>query len=115
MGRQSMVASIPFIVQNGSFMVYHSKSDVFKFVKGNFWNRVKENFNEIILLDAESEGSKNGFDFSVLDDVDFPIERTLISGGLTKSDINKAQKMNLAGVSIDNFTLYSEYSIGSLR
>ena len=34
---------------------------------------------------------------------------------VSKNDINKAKKMGLAGVSIDNFTLHSEYSIAGVR
>ena len=67
------------------------------------------------MLDAESEGSKKGFNFKVFKYIEFPISRIIISGGLTKSDINKAKRMGLAGVSIDNFALHSEYSIKYLR
>ena len=47
--------------------------------------------------------------------IEFPIDRILVSGGLTKKDINNAKNIGLAGVSIDNFVLHSEYSIGELR
>jgi len=39
----------------------------------------------------------------------------LISGGLTKLDIHKAKEMKLAGVSLDNVALHSEFSIQGLR
>ena len=69
----------------------------------------------MVLLDCISEGGKNGFNFEVLEYVEFPIDRVLISGGITKDDIKRAKEIGLAGVSIDNFTLHSEYSIKDLR
>jgi len=115
MGHQSMVASLPFIIRKDTMMVYNSECD--KFIEANslLYKKVNKHFNEIILLDADSEGSKKGFNFEVFKYFEFPIERILISGGLTKNDISKAKKIGLAGVSIDNFVLHSEYSIGALR
>ena len=115
MGRQSMVASIPFVVKDKNLMIYNSENDDFYAIDRGLCAMINDNFNEIILLDANAEGSKRGFNFKALDYIDFPNDRILISGGLTKNDINKAKKMGLAGVSIDNFALHSEYSIEALR
>jgi imidazole glycerol phosphate synthase subunit HisF len=115
MGHQSLVASIPFIIKDNDLMVYNSMDDNFQLIKKELWIEINNNFNEIILLDAASEGSKKGFNFKVFECIEFPNDRVLISGGLTKSDIRKAKKMDLAGVSIDNFVLHSEYSIRGLR
>jgi len=114
MGHQSMVASIPFIIDSG-LKIYHSKTNSFQTVKDELWSEIERNFNEVVLLDANAEGTKKGFNFKVLKYVRFPIGRILISGGLTESDIGKAKKIGLAGVSIDNFTLHSEYSVEMLR
>ena len=115
MGHQSMVASIPFIINDETLMIYNSENDGFQAIEGELYKEISSNFNEIILLDANAEGSKKGFKFEVFDYIEFPIDRVLISGGLTKNDIKKAKKMGLAGVSIDNFVLHSEYSIKGLR
>jgi len=115
MGHQSMVASIPFLIDGNVLLIYNSKYDKFQSVDGEFWNRLEESFNEVILLDAASEGNKQGFNFESLKYIDFPTDRILISGGLVREDIVMAKAMNLAGVSIDNFTLHSEYSIKGLR
>lgn len=115
MGHQSMVASIPFVINNNDLKIYNSKNDGFQIIRGELWKEINNNFNEIILLDANAEGSKKGFNFEVLDYIEFPIDRVMISGGLTGGDISKAKKMGLAGVSIDNFVLHSEYSIKGLR
>jgi len=114
MGHQSMVASVPFIVDDG-LKIYHSKTNSFKTMKDELWKEIESNFNEVLLLDASAEGDKKEFNFEVFEYIKFPIDRVLISGGLTKFDINKAKKMGLAGVSIDNFALHSEYSIRALR
>ncbi len=114
MGHQSMVASIPFIIDD-NLKIYHSKTNSFQAINDELWEEIGSNFNEVLLLDANAEGTKKGFNFQVLKYIKFPIDRILISGGLTKCDINKARKMGLAGVSIDNFALHSEYSIEALR
>lgn len=115
MGHQSMVASIPFKIKKNTVLVYNSESNKFISVNALFYKKINRYFNEIILLDAEAEGNKHGFNFDVLKYIEFPIDRILVSGGLTKKDINNAKNIGLAGVSIDNFVLHSEYSIGELR
>jgi uncharacterized protein related to proFAR isomerase len=65
-------------------------------------------------LDANSEGNMSGFDFNVLDLIEFPMDRTLISGGITNNDIIYAKKLGLAGVTIDNWVLYKESSLKGL-
>ena len=114
MGHQSMVASIPFVIDK-ELLVYNSKKDTFQRVDDLLWEKIQDTFNEIVLLDANAEGSKSGFNFEVFEYIAFPIERVFISGGLTHEDIKRSKKMGVAGVSIDNFVLHSEYSIKGLR
>jgi len=115
MGRQAIVGYIPFILKKNTIKIYHSKINEFIQVSDKFWKNLNSMCNEIILLDADAEGSKKGFNFKALEFVNFPVDRVLISGGLTKLDINKAKEMKLAGVSLDNSTLHSEFSIKGLR
>jgi imidazole glycerol phosphate synthase subunit HisF len=115
MGHQSMVASLPFIINNGEIKIYHSKTDSYKNISQNFWKSLSNTFNEIILIDSSSEGMRTGFNFKVFEFIKFPLDRVLISGGLKESDIVIAREMNLAGVSIDNSTLYTEFSVEGLR
>jgi len=115
MGHQAIMASIPFILQENKIKIYHSKMNKFIDVSDKFWKKLNLMCNEIILLDADAEGGKEGFNFKVFQFVNFPIERVLISGGLTKLDIHKAKVMKLAGISLDNVTLHSEFSIKGLR
>ena len=93
MGHQAMIASIPFILEKDLIKIYNSKMNKFIDVTENFWENLSLMFNEIILLDADAEGSKKGFNFEVFRFVNFPMDRILISGGLTKLDINKAKKL----------------------
>ncbi len=115
MGHQSMVASMPFSIKDKILMIYNSKNNSWIKADSALWGRVNDNFNEILLLDSNAEGSKKGFNFEVLKYIKFPADRVLISGGLIRGDIEKAKKMGLAGVSIDNFALHSEYSIKGFR
>jgi len=115
MGHQSMVASMPFIIRKDTMMVYNAELNKFINISRPLNKKINKYFNEIILLDADAEGDKRGFNFEALKYLEFPIERIIISGGLTKNDIIKAKKIGLAGVSIDNHALHSEYSISALR
>ena len=115
MGHQAIVAYMPFILQNNTLKIYHSKSNKFINVSDNFWKNLNSLCNEVILLDAYAEGSRKGFNFKVFRYLNFPIDRILISGGLSKLDIHRAKEMKLAGVSLDNFALHSEFSIQGLR
>jgi phosphoribosylformimino-5-aminoimidazole carboxamide ribonucleotide (ProFAR) isomerase len=115
MGRQSMVAYVPFRIDQNEISVYHAKKNIFISVDKHFWQKLSKTFNEVILLDFFSEGNRVGFDFKVFELIEFPNNRILISGGLLTKDIKIARKMNLAGVSLDNFALHREFLINRLR
>jgi phosphoribosylformimino-5-aminoimidazole carboxamide ribonucleotide (ProFAR) isomerase len=115
MGHQAIVAYVPFILKDNKLQVYHSKINKFIDISNKFWEDLNLLCNEVILLDTYAEGNKKGFDFNVFEFLKFPIERVLISGGIIKQDIKKAKEMKLAGVSIDNAVLHSEFSIKGLR
>jgi phosphoribosylformimino-5-aminoimidazole carboxamide ribonucleotide (ProFAR) isomerase len=115
MGHQAIVGYIPFILKKNTIKIYHSKRNKFIDVSDKFWENLNSICNEVILLDANAEGGGKGFNFKVFQFFNFPINRVLISGGLTKLDISKAKEMKLAGVSLDNITLHSEFSIRGLR
>jgi phosphoribosylformimino-5-aminoimidazole carboxamide ribonucleotide (ProFAR) isomerase len=115
MGHQAIVAYVPFILKNNKLKVYYSKINKFIDTSNRFWEDLNLLCNEVILLDANAEGNKKGFNFNVFEFLKFPTERVLISGGIKKLDISKAKEMKLAGVSIDNATLHSEFSIKGLR
>lgn len=115
MGRQAMVGSLPFVIVNNILKLYNSSLNKFEEVTDKFWKKLDTILNEIILLDARAEGNKQGFDFSALKFIDFPLSRVIISGGIIDADIKQAKKLGLAGVSIDNSVLHKEYSIKELR
>jgi len=115
MGHQAIVAYLPFTFEENQLAIYNSKIDAFCGVDDKFWDDVNNLSNEVILLDAYAEGTKQGFSFSVLDFIPLPINKFLISGGINESDIFHAKQMKLAGVSIDNKTLHNEFSLKGLR
>jgi imidazole glycerol phosphate synthase subunit HisF len=115
MGHQAMVGSMPFSLSGNILKIYNSGDNSWVELDRELWKKVNNNFNEILLLDSNAEGNKKGFDFEVFKYLKFPVDRVLISGGITKNDISKAKKMGLSGVSIDNFSLHTEYSIRQLR
>jgi len=115
MGRQAIVGYVPFVIKEGILQIYNSENNKFIEVPLDFWESVSFSCNELILLDSESEGTKQGFNFEVLNFLKFPFGRILISGGVTSADIKTAKRIGLAGVSIDNSVLHTEFSIKDLR
>jgi len=115
MGHQAMLASMPFSINCNNLTIYNSSDNSWVEIGVGLWKKINDSFNEILLLDANAEGGKKGFNFEVLKYIEVPLDRVFISGGLTKADIKKAKKIGLAGVTIDNFTLHSEDSIKGLR
>jgi len=115
MGHQSIVALMPFVIRENILLFYNSESDDFVETNDTLYKTLDKNFNEILLVDASAEGSKSGFNFDVFNYITLPVDRILISGGITREDVQMAKKMGLAGVSVDNSVLHSEYSIKYLR
>ena len=78
MGRQAIVGSVPFILQNNKLKVYNSRLNKFINIPDDFWMNLNLLCNELILLDADAEGNKTGFNFRVLEFIKFPIDLSLI-------------------------------------
>jgi len=75
MGRQAILAYMPFILHKNTLKIYHSKRNKFINVSDEFWRNLNSLCNEVILLDADAEGTRKGFNFKVFKFLKFPIDR----------------------------------------
>ena len=76
-----------------------------------FSHFINQNSNEIILFDVNNEGLLDKFDFDILDFINLPREKLIISGGIGPRNSRKAAKLSIASTLIDNKTLHNEFSL----
>ena len=111
-GKQARIAYLPFIIRDNNFYVYNSTVNKFIIYENNIMENSINNYSEILLLDADNQGGKNGFNFNVLKFVNkIERERILISGGCNEQVLEKAKKIELAGVVLDNISFYHNENI----
>ena len=71
-----------------------------------------QGIDEIILMDAEGQGIKDGFDEKIFDYIPQTIvSRIYLSGGMNKSHISHSRRIGYSGVIIDNTSLYTVLNI----
>lgn len=105
-GKQSIIGFLPFKIINNKPLFYNSSIKNFVDLDTIKFFEIIQNTCEIILLDVLAQGSHKGFDFRILKFIKGFNKNIYISGGINKHDINLAKKKGLAGVSIDNSSLY---------
>ena len=71
--------------------------------------------DEITLIDIDNEGLNDGFQMSLLENIHFPMNKVVISGGIGKKTIEVAKKQNISSAIIENRVLHSENSIADYR
>ncbi len=107
-GLQSVCAYLPFRIKNDNLFIWNGSVNKFIEYNKDTFDKFADLINEYIFLDAESEGTMNGFDFRVFDKIALPFNKILISGGITSKCLQKSKNSGFAGVSIDNRSLYYE-------
>ena len=92
--------------------VYNSNIKNFTEVKLDFFPILLEYFSEIILLDANGQGVKDGFCEDIFDLLPKTIvHRVYLSGGMNSEHIYRCKDLGYSGVIIDNASLYSSQKI----
>lgn len=110
-GNQAIQALLPFKELNNQIYIFHSANNSFIPLEQIDISFIDKYANEVILFDTKHEGDKNHFYRDILNKIDIPNHKIIISGGIGKDDIKFAQNNNLASVAIENKVLHTEYSI----
>lgn len=111
-GKQSLIAYLPYKITGHQLYIYNSSIKKFIEVKLDFFSGVLEYFSEIILLDANGQGVKDGFGEDIFDLIPKTIvHRIYLSGGMNSDHIYRCQNLGYSGVIIDNTSLYSDQKI----
>ena len=110
-GGQAIVACLPFRLKNNSVEVFHSAKNCFINVDDGILKFVIEHADEVVLYDTENEGKENHFQLRVLDLLNIPAQKVIISGGVGKGTISYARELKISSAIIENRVLHRENSI----
>ena len=110
-GRQAIQCLLPFKKKGNTYSFFLSSKNCFVSLSNSQINFINQNSNEIILFDVNNEGLLDKFDFDILDFINLPREKLIISGGIGPRNSRKAAKLSIASTLIDNKTLHNEFSL----
>ena len=111
-GKQSLIAYLPYKFFERRLYVYNSSIKNFTEVKLDFFSGILEYFSEMVLLDANGQGVKDGFCEDIFDLIPKTIvHRIYLSGGMNSEHIYRCKDLGYSGVIIDNTSLYSSQKI----
>lgn len=107
-GSQAIVASLPVRINLGKLEVFNSSENKFQALTNSMLEFIKNNADEILIIDCMHEGETEKFDFEIIKLLNFPIEKIIISGGIGPSVINIASSKGYASSLIENRVLHKE-------
>ena len=111
-GKQALIAYLPYKLTGERFLVFNSDSRQFIEKKIEFLQKILSVYSEVILLDADGQGIKNGFNDRILDYIPSSIiHRIYLCGGMNSLQVQKAKSAGYSGVIVDNTSLYELSSI----
>ena len=106
-GNQAIICLLPFKYENQILEVWNSTMNKLVPLCEDKLLKIYNIFSEIIFLDMDKQGEHSGFNFDLFTDFKkLNLRQTIIAGGVDDETIRKAKNMKLAGVMIDNQSLY---------
>ena len=107
-GKQAIVASVPVKLVNGQLFFYDSPAKNFKILSNKIISYIKDNADEVLIIDTQNEGINNSFNFDILEAIDLPLNKLMITGGIGQKQISFAKDLGLISCLIDNRILHRE-------
>jgi imidazole glycerol phosphate synthase subunit HisF len=107
-GKQAIVASVPVKLVNGQLFFYNSPAKNFKILSNKIISYIKDNADEVLIIDTQNEGINNSFNFDILEAIDLPLNKLMITGGIGQKQISLAKDLGLISCLIDNRILHRE-------
>jgi len=108
-GLQSCIGYLPFRFDNQlrTFIFFNSDTQSFNSVDVNLLSTIFNSFSEVVLLDADAQGLASGFNMDILKSFEGNhYSRIYVSGGIDAYTIAKSKEIGLAGVVLDNSSLF---------
>lgn len=114
-GRQAIQVILPMCEREGQKLIFIPNENRFRNADSVDHYALEQLSNEIIIYDISNESKEDAFNFNLLDNFDFPVERLVISGGIGKNSVKKAAQIGVASCLIDNRTLHRECHVKELK
>ncbi len=107
-GGQAVVASLPIKITDNIPYIFDGVSRKFIKLEKKVLDFIYHYADEIVVVDVENEGLNNSFNFNLLEQIQIPYAKSIITGGVGPKCIKKAKKMQLASCLVDNKVLHKE-------
>lgn len=108
LGLQSVVGCMPVRLNRDQVEIFNPAMSVYVPLSREIRERFDDNCDEVIVYDVEADGLKTGFNFEILERVGIHASKTIISGGIRKSDVSRARQLGLSAIHVDNSCLHFE-------
>jgi len=107
-GRQSIVCTIPLKIFENRLFIFNSFSKTYSEFDNALLEKFKDYINEYLVIDTESEGKEDKFNFDLLKKLNIENKKLIISGGIGPNSIKTAKKLKLASIIVENRYFYKE-------
>ena len=108
-GLQACIGYLPFRFDNQlrTFIFFNSDTQSFDSLDVDILHKIFNSFSEIVLLDADAQGLVSGFNMDILKIFEGShYSRIYVSGGINVHTIAMSKEIGLAGVVLDNSSLF---------
>lgn len=110
-GRQSIQCVLPCVIYDKKKYIYNPSERMLVPFQLLDLDVLRRYANEVIIHDIENEGRRDCFNRNLINDLQFPAQQLVLSGGIGSDTICWAKSESFAACLIDNRALHKEYSI----
>lgn len=114
-GHQALQALLPVCFVKDKLSVFHCHRNEYIPLTASLLQYCADHANEVILHDIEHEGTKDSFNFSLLDTITHSNNKLILSGGIGEITARAAHDKGFAAIQIENRVLHHEYSVGRYK
>ncbi len=114
-GQQAIQCLLPLKRSEKGIEIYHPGSNKSLTLSEIDFNLIESLANEIVLVDIEHEGQKDAFNWALLDQLQFRVDKIVVTGGIGKQTVREAADRQIASVLIDNKVLHTEFSVSGYK
>ena len=117
-GSQALILSLPVCIKQKKYMLFNYINKKYFEINNYFQESLMNNYSsEIMLIDKNNEGIKDGFQKELLDNFPIKNKKLIIFGGLDNPEKIKyvLSKKEVNAIAIGNSLYYKEHSIQKIK
>lgn len=111
-GKQGVVAYIPYLIVEGDYLVFHSENNSYKELSPTLISFIDKYCDEVVLHDVSVDGKKTNADYDLLlSKMSFNSAGVILSGGITIDDvlgIKEKYSDSISAIAIENCLSFYE-------